>query len=166
MLKGTGISIASVLTMLFSHSIQTGKLPLAWKASNILPIPKESIRTMHLQTNLVVIHHYWTVGKNHNDRVIAYLECTYPPTQNQQGFLPGKSTTSDSYSLCNPWLVYSLGIRQGNGFSVLTKGFNSVPHQQLFAKLKAIGLNAYLINCIKNYLTHRMQCVVLNGVSS
>ena len=40
MLKETGISITPVLTMLFSHSIQTGKLPLAWKASNILPIPK------------------------------------------------------------------------------------------------------------------------------
>ena len=56
MLKETRISIAPVLTMLFIHSIQTGKLPSAWKASNMLPIPKESIRTMHLQTNLVVIH--------------------------------------------------------------------------------------------------------------
>lgn len=30
-LKGTTISIAPVLTMLFNHSIQTGKLPSAWK---------------------------------------------------------------------------------------------------------------------------------------
>ena len=41
-----------------------------------------------------------------------------------------------------------------------------MPHRQLIAKLEAIGLNAYLINWIKNYLTHRTQSVVLNGASS
>ena len=35
-------SIVPVLTMLFNHSIQTGKLPSAWKVSNIIPIPKGS----------------------------------------------------------------------------------------------------------------------------
>ena len=48
----------------------------------------------------------------------------------------------------------------------MTKAFDSVPHRQLIAKLEAIGLNAYLINWIKNYLTHRTQTVVLNGASS
>ena len=51
-------------------------------------------------------------------------------------------------------------------FFDLTKAFNSVPHRQLIAKLEAIGLNAYLINWIKNHLTHRAQTVVLNGASS
>ena len=51
-------------------------------------------------------------------------------------------------------------------FFDLTKAFDSVPHRQLIAKLEAIGLNPYLINWIKNYLTHRTQTVVLNGASS
>ena len=51
-------------------------------------------------------------------------------------------------------------------FFDLTKAFDSVPHRQLIAKLEAIGLNAYLIDWIKNYLTHRTQSVVLNGASS
>ena len=55
MLKGTATSIAPVLTMLFNHSIQTGKLPSAWKVSNIVPIPKGSSR--QLQTNFLIIHY-------------------------------------------------------------------------------------------------------------
>ena len=39
-------------------------------------------------------------------------------------------------------------------FFYLTKAFDSVSYWQLIAKLEAIGLNAYLINWIKNYLTH------------
>ena len=43
-------------------------------------------------------------------------------------------------------------------FFELTKAFDSVPHRQLIAKLEAIGLNAYLINWIKNYLTMNSDC--------
>ena len=42
MLRGTASSVAPVLTQLFNYSIRTGKLPLACKSSNIVPIPKGS----------------------------------------------------------------------------------------------------------------------------
>ncbi len=44
--------------------------------------------------------------------------------------------------------------------------FDSVPHRQLLSQLKRIGLSAYIVNWIANYLTDRTQSVVLNGVSS
>ena len=40
MIKETASSTTPVLTRLFNQSIQTGELPLAWKSSNIVPIPK------------------------------------------------------------------------------------------------------------------------------
>ena len=87
--------------------------------------------------------------------------------QNQWGFLPGRSTTSAILSAMHDWFTL---LEEGKEISAvffdLTKAFDSVPHRQLIAKLEAIGLNAYLINRIKNYLTHRTQSVVLNGASS
>ena len=99
--------------------------------------------------------------------VAAHLEYTYPPMQNQWGFLPGRSTTSAILSATHDWFTL---LEEGKEISAvifdMTKAFDSVPHRQLIAKLEAIGLNAYLINWIKNYLTHRTQSVVLNGASS
>ena len=48
MLKGTATSVALVPTMLFNRSIQTGKLPSAWKVSNIVPIPKGQVVMNHV----------------------------------------------------------------------------------------------------------------------
>ena len=39
-------------------------------------------------------------------------------------------------------------------FFDLTKAFDSVPHRQLVSKLRAIGLNEYLVFWITNYLTN------------
>ena len=87
--------------------------------------------------------------------------------QNQWGFLPGKLTTSAILSATHDrFTLLEKGKEVGAVFLDLTKAFDSVPHRQLIAKLEAIGLNAYLINWIKNYLAHRTQYVMLNGVSS
>ena len=51
-------------------------------------------------------------------------------------------------------------------FPDFKKAFDSVPHIPLVEKLQHIGLNAHLISWIKNYLTARMQQVVVEGATS
>ena len=46
------------------------------------------------------------------------------------------------------------------------KAFNSVPHCRLMRKLKAYGIDVTLLLWFENYLSGRMQRVVLNGCSS
>ncbi len=58
------------------------------------------------------------------------------------------------------------GKEVGTVFFDLTKAFDSVPHQLLLSKLEEIGLNAFLVNWIADYLTGRTQSIVFNGVSS
>ncbi len=58
------------------------------------------------------------------------------------------------------------GNEVGAVFFDLTKAFDSVPHRKLLGKLQELGLNAYIVNWISDYLTNRTQSVVLNGVSS
>ena len=46
------------------------------------------------------------------------------------------------------------------------KAFDSVPHSPLMAKLHSLGLNEYILRWINNYLSNRVQSVVVNGSES
>ena len=48
----------------------------------------------------------------------------------------------------------------------LAKAFDSLPHQLLIHKLRSYGINGNLLAWIKDYLTHRTQSVILEGVKS
>ena len=41
MLRHTAFSIAPSITQLFNFSLQTGQLPIQWKTSLVVPIPKQ-----------------------------------------------------------------------------------------------------------------------------
>ena len=58
------------------------------------------------------------------------------------------------------------GIEAGAVFSDFTKAFDSVPYKALIEKLQVIGLDVYLVQWITDYLTNRMQYIVVDGVSS
>ena len=58
------------------------------------------------------------------------------------------------------------GHEMGAVFFDVTKAFDSVPHRQLISKLRAIGLDDYLVSWITNYLTNRSRSVVLHGETS
>ncbi len=58
------------------------------------------------------------------------------------------------------------GHEMGAVFFDLTKAFDSVPHRQLISKLRAIGLDDYLVSWITSSLAYRKQSVVLHGETS
>ena len=100
-------------------------------------------------------------------RVTDHLETTCPLAANQWGFLPGKSTVGAILSATHEW--YALmeeGKEVGTVFFDLTKAFDSVPHQLLLTKLKELGLSPFLVKWVANYLTRRVQSVVIGGASS
>ena len=51
-------------------------------------------------------------------------------------------------------------------FFYFTGAFDSAPHKALVKKLQAIGLDVYVVQWITDYLTNRMQYVVVNGGAS
>lgn len=100
-------------------------------------------------------------------RITTFLDSSYPLAANQWGFLPRRSTTHALLSAVHDWLgSMEDGHEMGAVFFDLTKAFDSVPHRQLICKLRAIGLDDYLVSWISNYLTNRRQSVVLNGETS
>ena len=46
-------------------------------------------------------------------------------------------------------------------FFDISKVFDTVPHSLLIAKLNELGLDPYLLQWIKRYLTNRTQCVCM-----
>ena len=51
-------------------------------------------------------------------------------------------------------------------FLDFTKVFDKVSHRKLCYKLSRYGVNGNLLHWIKDYLTDRTQCVLLEGISS
>ena len=47
-----------------------------------------------------------------------------------------------------------------------TKAFDKVSHRKLYHKLSCYGVNGNLLRWIKDYLTDRSQCVLLEDISS
>ena len=52
------------------------------------------------------------------------------------------------------------------GIFDVSKVFDTVPHSLLLAKLHELGLDPYLLQWIRNYLSDRSQFVCVDGASS
>ena len=96
-----------------------------------------------------------------------HLQSAYPLSANQWGFCSGKSIIQALLTATNDWLeMMESGIEAAAVFFDFTKAFDSVPHKPLIEKLQAIGLDVYLVQWITDYLTNRMQYVVVKDVAS
>ena len=162
MLKGVAGSVTPVLVHLFNLSISNATVPSTWKASRIVPIPKDSTQNP-TPSNFRPIS-LLSVTSKLLERVIysriqSFVETTHPVAANQWGFLPGKSTTHVLVYAVHviDWLsTFEQGHEIGAVFFDLTKAFDKVPHKQLVSKLKEIGLNNHLMSWISSYLMNRM----------
>ena len=148
MLKSTAHSIAPGLTKLFNKSISSGRMPLTWKTSSVVPIPKgddkssvknyRQISLLSIISKLLERHMYWQIA--------THLEVYYPISLQQWGFQRKKSTTAALLDVYNTW---AMEVDKGKEicaiFFDLKKAFDSVPHKSLIEKLTSIGLNPYIL---------------------
>ena len=136
MLKRTAVSIVYSLTKLFNQSILQGTLPRAWKIARIVPIPKNTVKSL---------------PKN-------YRQCGFMTGRSISSAL--LTVTHDVlHSLDDGNEVCSI-------FFDLKKAFDSVPHQKLIDKLINAGVCPYLVQWLHDYLFNCMQFVVVNGEQS
>ena len=131
-------------------SIRLGKLPDAWKASFVVPIPKSSKN--HLPSNycnrpislLCILN---KVLENHIfSLIVEHLEDNYPLFNCQWGFWQGRSTVSALLSTTHEWLQ-QLEYRHDICaiFLDYKKAFNSVPHAPL--------INSFMLVCWNSWQT-------------
>ena len=169
MLKSTAANIAPSIAQLFNLSISLGKVPSAWKLSFVVPIPKSSrtsepnnYRPISLLCVLIKL-----LEKHIYSLIVCHLEEFYPLSDCQWGFRAGRGTVTALLSTIHEWLqLLEAGQDICAIFLDYRKAFDSVPHAPLIDKLVATGLHTNLLAWLTDYLTNRMQQVVIDGVSS
>jgi hypothetical protein len=168
MLKATAVSLAPSIIALFNLSLQLGRIPQAWKGSRVVPIPKisapkspDNYRPISLLSVLskVLERHVYNLIANH-------LEAN-PLSDSQWGFRFGRSTVSALLTVVDDWLrILEDGKEICAIFFDYRKAFDSVPHRPLMEKLFSLNLNPFLTRWISDYLTSRLQQVVVDGATS
>ena len=170
MLKSTSSFIASPLYHIFNLSISSGLVPLDWKSSFVVPIPK-SAPTSSSPSNYRPISLLSLISKllEKHIHTLLYDFCISNNLISpfQFGFLPYRSTISAL--LYSTHTIFSLLESYSSvcgAFLDLHKAFDSVPHQPLLDLLASSNLPLPLLNWLHSYLLNRTQCVVVNGSSS
>ena len=105
MLKATANSIAEPLSMLFNHSLSTGRFPELWKVANVIPISKSgdkgkacNYRPVSLLSIVSKLFEkiIYSIIWNHLYEHSLISDC-------QWGFLRGRSTTNTLLTATNDW---------------------------------------------------------------
>ena len=169
MLKKTATSIAPSVTSLFNQSLKDGHVPLEWKLSHAVPIPKRSpanspdhyrpVSLLSILSKVLECHVY---------NVIAdHLDETHPLSDYQRGFRAGRSTVGALLATTSHWFsLLEAGKEICAVFYDYRKAFDSVPHRPLLNKLKILGVSGHVLRWVADYLTSRSQCVVVEGDQS
>ena len=141
------------------------------KKSNIVPVHKKHDK--QLVTNYRPISLLPTFRKIFEkiifNRIYNFLSEKNQLNHNQSGFRPSDSCVNQLLSItheifqafdCNP----ALEVR--SVFLDISKAFDKVWHEGLLYKLKSMGISGELHKLLENYLSGRLQRVVLNGQTS
>ena len=166
MLKSTAAHIAPSITKLFNQSIKSGRIPSEWKSSFVVPISKGG--DIHNPGNYRPISLLPVISKlleKHIQGLLLDHLDVYSPLSNQQwGFTTGRSTVTALIATVNEWLkILEDGLEVCAVFLDYRKAFDSVPHRMLIAKLEELHLDPYLISWVADYLSARIQQVVVDG---
>ena len=165
-IKEGGLPIAESLCTLFNMSLRLSKFPKQWKKANIVPIHKKDEKNE--LKNYRPVSLLSVVGKIMERIVFKYVYNFYKDnfviSVNQSGFLPGRSTVTQLLEVHHEFCKAVDGGKEIRViFLDISKAFDRVWHTGLLYKLKKSGIHGGLLDWFKNYLTDRLQRVVING---
>ena len=171
MIKICDKSILKPLIVLFENSTKSSYYPDIWKKSNIIPVHKKNDK--QLVNNYRPISLLPIFGKIFEkiifNRTYNFISEENLLNHNQSGFRPSDSGVNQLLSIthkifeafhCNP----TLEVR--SVFLDISKAFDKVWHEGLLYKLKSMRISGELHKLLENYLSGRLQRVVLNGQTS
>ena len=96
--------------------------------------------------------------------LVTHLERNRLIAKSQHGFVKGRSCTTNLIEYLDK---LTAALDSGTPVDIVyldfAKAFNKVPTRRLLSKLHAHGVRGCLLTWIKNWLTGRLQRVILNG---
>ena len=108
-----------------------------------------------------------TMEKVLNARILEYLQKNSLLYEHQSGFQRNHSTISQLCFLAHQWTTALDGGKNVQSvFLDLSKAYDRVSIPGLLSKLSLIGFSSSATEWLASFLTHREQCVLLDGTTS
>lgn len=169
LLKVTAEKICSPLTDIINSSIDTGIVPLKMKSARVTPIFKKGDKKDCRNYRPISILPIFSkiLEKIINNQILNYLEEFNLLNSNQFGFRRQRGTADAVSVFINKTLeAFNEGKCTLGIFIDFSKAFDTIDHEILLLKLKALNFNQLCINWIKSYLTNRTQITKIGNVAS
>ncbi len=169
LLKELHVELAPALAHLFQTSIDSGKVPDAWKRAHIVPVYKKGDKSAAANYRPVSLTPICSKVIEHiiHSSVMDHLDKEKILSDTQHGFRRRRS--------CETQLTLTLhdfckGLNDGRQIDMVlldfSKAFDKVPHQRLLLKLHYYGVRGSLHRWIGDFLHHRKQRVIVDGSQS
>lgn len=168
-LKTVADCIAAPVCQLFRHSLQAGRLPVAWKLGTVKPIYKGGDR--HDPANYRPICLTSVLCKL-MERILKralhlHFENLNIISSAQHGFRRAHSCTSNLLVAREKWAkLLDAGKRLDVVFVDFSKAFDKVPHERLLFKLQGTGVSGNVLSWIADFLAGRTMRVKVNEAYS
>lgn len=166
-LKSFADVLAIPLTMIFNKSLSVGRLPEDWKKAVVVPIYKgkgNSSSCTNYRPISLTSHCCKIMERILKTWMLCHLTSHNQISNNQHGFLPGRSTVTNLISCLEDW---TSALDDGDLVDVfyvdISKAFDTVPHNGLLQKMAACNLPVLITTWIKDFLSHRTQRVKIGN---
>ena len=169
MLQTFAEEVAPSVASLFNLSIKTGKIPVDWKLSNIVPIPKDSSKhEVGSYRPISLLPIISKILEKHLHHLIQdFVSSNNVLSENQFGFRSGRSTITPLLLAIHQWhRSLEDKHRVACVFFDIRKAFDSVPHVALLNKLHKLQIPSVIFRWLISYVSSRFQRVVVNGSCS
>lgn len=168
-LKETAEEISIPLAIIFNKSMEIGKLPKQWKDGTVIPLFKKGSKKK--PGNYRPISLTSVVGKVMEsiirDNIIEHMMKHNLFTDDQHGFVPGRSCVTQLLEVLNRWTEWLDAGRSVDAVYLdFSKAFDSVPHERLLMKAQAYGITGKILTWLRDFLSNRRQKVQVNDKTS
>ena len=170
-LKECAEELSLPIFMIFTNSLEQGKLPDIWKSANITPIFKKGNKNNPLNYRPVSLTSVICklLEKLIREEWVDMLEKQKMLTGKQFGFREGRSCVSNLLCFYDR-VTETMQERDGWVDSIyldFSKAFDKVPHKRLIWKLQHIGgISDTLLDWMNDFLQGRQMRTVIRGTVS
>ena len=166
LLKTLASTMSIPLAILYNLSLQTGMVPAIWKEGIVTALFKKGNKAIPANYRPITLTSIVCkiMEKLVIEKLQAHLKANNLEKNQQHGFTPKKSTTTNLIEALNIWSeALSHGLPVDIIYLDFEKAFDKVPHERLVCQLSRFGVRGKVLLWIKDYLTSRYQRVRVNG---